>query len=266
MTYTCREVCGYMDAYAPPIWKEEGDPIGLQLGSPEQAIERLFLALGLTRAIVEEAISFDADMIVVHHSPFYVPFQQLLEDELNRSVLTLVRGGIALFTAHSNLDMVPGGVSDVLAQRLGLSQTSVLQPWSQQQEAIGLGRIGDLEESMPLEQFAYFVGNALETDGIRYVGQKDQMVKRIACCGGSGAYLYEEALAKGADCYVTADVKYHDALIAWETGPCLIDAGHWATENPVMPVLATYLQEKMPELSVHLSQNKAEPFTYAVSF
>ena len=262
LTYSCGEICGFIDTYAPPEYKEEGDNIGLQLGGREQGIDRLFLTLGLTHEVLQEALDFDADMLVVHHSPFYYPYQQLREEDLNTIVLTLIRQKVALFAAHTNLDMAMGGVSDILALRLGLKQITVLQPYSQQMETIGLGRIGILEEAISLEEFARHVSKCLETEGVRFVGQKDQKIQTVACCGGSAAYLQTQALEKGADCYVTADVKYHDGLIAWETGLGLIDAGHYATESPVIPVLAAYLQDKMPDLTIQVSCSRAEPFHY----
>ena len=282
MLYTCHDICRCIDAYAPPDFAEAGDPVGLHAGSAAKVVDRLFLALGLTPDVLEEALAFAADMIVVHHTPFYSPIRQLTEDDRgNHTVLELVRRGIALYTAHTNLDSVKGGVSDVLAGLLGLQDVEILQPLDASADAstdasagtsadgscypgidhAGLGRIGTLQMPMTLEGFARFAAEKLGTRGLRFVGSRDQSVYRVACCGGAGAYLQAVALAKGADTYVTADVKHHDGIQALESGLGLVDAGHFATESPIMPVLAAYLQERLPDLTIGLSARSGDPFT-----
>ena len=262
MPYTCRDICAQVDVFAPPRYALEGDPIGLHLGSPGQEVRRLFLALELTPEVAREAMDSRPDMIIVHHTPFFKPFKQMLDDEgHDRIVLELIRGKIALFTAHTNLDCVRGGVNDALARRLGVLDAEILQPLNQYVAEAGLGRIGRLKAPMALSAFVSFAERELSAVGMRYCGERDRRIQKVAVCGGAGAFLMEEALAKGADAFVTADVKHHEGVQALELGLALIDGGHFATENPVIAVLAAHLKESLPDLAITISTLHADPFT-----
>ena len=107
---------------------------------------------------------------------------------------------------------------------------------------MSLGRMGDLETALPVETFAHKVKLALAADAVRLVRGGKKVVSRVALCSGSGAEFMAKAAYMGADAYVTGDVKYHEAQRAAELGLHLIDAGHFATENPVVPVLAEKLK------------------------
>ncbi|MCL2121714.1 MAG: Nif3-like dinuclear metal center hexameric protein [Clostridiales bacterium] len=262
MSFTCREICGYIDDYAPPQYAEEGDPIGLQLGSYGQEVNRLFLTLELTPETTAEALDLGSDMIFVHHTPFFTPFKQLRdEDAHNRIPLALIRRNIALYCAHTNLDSVRGGVNDVLAGLLGILDPEILQPLHPQMRDIGFGRIGLLKEPVSLDSFARAVAGKLELQDLRYYGDGNKRIRRVACCGGAGAFLVPEAKAGGADAFVTSDVKHHEGMQAWELGLGLLDAGHFHTENPIIRVLASYLKEKCPGLPIDVSTSEKSPYT-----
>ena len=262
MTITCRDICRLMEDIAPPRYALEGDAIGLQLGSYEREVGRLYLTLELTPASAEEALAHKPDMIIVHHSPFFKPFKRLREDEgHDRIVLALIRSEIALYTAHTNLDTVQDGVSDVLAALLGIGDVEILKPLKQGVTEAGLGRIGALREPMRLDAFTEMVAAKLGTEDVRYCGDKARMLRRVACCGGEGAFLMADAKARGADAYVTADVKHHEGVMAEEMGLALVDGGHFATENPIVPVLASRLKENLPELTIIASTVNGNPFS-----
>lgn len=262
MPYTCREICGQIDEYAPPRFALERDPIGLHLGGYEQKVSRLFMALELTPEVAREAMDFRPEMIVIHHTPFFQPLKQLREDEgHDRIVLALIRERIALYTAHTNLDCVKGGVNDILAECLGLTGVGILKALNQNVTDAGLGRVGTLKEETTLADFAATVKKALNAGDVRYCGKKDQRVYKVAVCGGAGAFLMTEAISCGADTFVTADVKHHEGVEAVESGLGLIDGGHFATENPVISVLAGWLKEKMPELTIGVSAICGDPFS-----
>ncbi|MDR0468836.1 MAG: Nif3-like dinuclear metal center hexameric protein [Peptococcaceae bacterium] len=265
MSYTCRDVCNQIDAFAPPRCALEGDPIGLQLGSYDQKADRLFMALELTSGALEEALDFRPDIVFVHHTPFFVSLKQLIEDERHdQAVLELIRNHIALYTAHTNLDCVKGGVNDVLADRLGIVDTEILKPLNLHITEAGLGRIGTLRDAVTLGEFARFVDRELDAGGIRYAGEESQIVHKVAVCGGAGAFLIAEAKARGANTYISADIKHHEGVQAIEVGLGLIDAGHFASEAPIIPVLADYLREKMPELTIGVSEADCNPFSVTI--
>ena len=104
-----------------------------------------------------------------------------------------------------------------------------------------MGRIGFLPEAMSVEDFASKVTSGLNAEYVRYVNAGRPSIKKVAVCSGSGAEYISKAYYKGADAYVTGDVKYHEAQRAAQLGIHVIDAGHFATEYPVVEILAKKL-------------------------
>lgn len=106
----------------------------------------------------------------------------------------------------------------------------------------GLGRVGDLVQPLTLLDFSAQVKTGLGLQGVRFVGPSDTLVKRIAVCGGAGMDMANAARLSGAQVLVTGDIRYHDAQDALASGLCLIDAGHFGTEFPVLKQLREYLR------------------------
>lgn len=108
----------------------------------------------------------------------------------------------------------------------------------------GLGRIGKLATPISLIDFAQKVKQNLPGDTFRFVKGNNKLVKKVALCSGAGIEFLDKACMKGADTYITGDVKYHEAQHAQELGLNLIDAGHFGTELPIVETLAKYLQSE----------------------
>lgn len=132
-------------------------------------------------------------------------------------------------------------------------------------QALGVGRVGNLVQEMTLGQFAEFVKQQFGVEHARVVGPLDRPVRRVAVLGGSGEEYYPEALKKGADVYVTGDIRYHYAQDALAEGLCLVDPGH-NTEKVCLPSLGAYLEAKMRECGydteIVVSETNTEPFTF----
>ncbi|MFO7765297.1 MAG: Nif3-like dinuclear metal center hexameric protein [Pelovirga sp.] len=109
----------------------------------------------------------------------------------------------------------------------------------------GLGRIGVLDEPLPLGDFSRQVKASLGLAALRLVGDSNQSISKVAVCGGSGMAIYADALRHGADCLVSGDIKFHEALRARTDGMALIDAGHFGTEK----IMITRLSEKLTALA-----------------
>jgi dinuclear metal center YbgI/SA1388 family protein len=129
---------------------------------------------------------------------------------------------------------------------------------------VGLGRIGRLERTLTLGEFAAQVKEALAVNTLRLVGDLDRQVAKVALCGGSGSSLLAEAVRQGADVLVTGDVKYHEARSAESQGIALIDAGHFATEQLMVEGLATVLrraaEQKGLNIVFHEMKGESDPF------
>lgn len=117
-----------------------------------------------------------------------------------------------------------------------------LYPVKQSGEAFGLGRIGKLEKPLKALEFIQIAKESLKAEQVRFVGDTNTMIQKVAICSGSGAEFIGKAAYAGADLFVTGDLKYHDAQRGLDAGICILDAGHFATEMPVVEVVAKYLQ------------------------
>ena len=137
-----------------------------------------------------------------------------------------------------------------------------LYPLANKGQSTGLGRVGLLPEEITFQELIEKVADILQINSLRYVGDLNSRVKKVALCGGSGASLITLALKHGAHVYITGDIKYHEAQEAESLGLKLIDAGHFATEQPVIQVVADFLKENLPEINVFTSQINTDPFMF----
>ncbi|ASS76068.1 Nif3-like dinuclear metal center hexameric protein [Tumebacillus algifaecis] len=132
-------------------------------------------------------------------------------------------------------------------------------------QELGIGRVGDLVQEMTLGQFAQFVKQQFGVEHARVVGPHDRPVRRVAVLGGSGEEFYPEAIKKGADVFVTGDIRYHYAQDALADGLCMVDPGH-NTEKVCLPSVAAFLEAKLREYGydaeVLVSETNTEPFTF----
>lgn len=244
---SCQVVMNALERIAPRHLAEDWDNTGLLVGSFSQKVERILVALDVDDIVVAEAIERGADMIVAHHPAIFRGMKQLRTDlPLGRRLAALLTHGIAVAAAHTNLDITRGGVNDVLAARLGLEKLSTFITTAQADgSAESLGRIGTLPAPVAIDDFAHSVCERLGVSHVRLVRAADRPVRRVAVVGGAGAEFIDTAVRRGADVYLTGDVKYHEAQRAAEQGMHLIDAGHFGTERPVLPVLADLLRTEL---------------------
>lgn len=116
-----------MERVAPPGLAAEWDNVGLQFGSPHAEIRAVLVALEVTGEVLEEALARKAGLIICHHPPLFRPLLRLLEDEPGGALACrIVRSGVAVYAAHTNLDASPQGVNAALADALGLQEHAPL--------------------------------------------------------------------------------------------------------------------------------------------
>ena len=257
---TVHDILTFVESLAPNYMKMNWDNVGLLCGRKARPVKKILVALDPFRSVIEEAIEIGADLIVTHHPLIFgEEVKAVNEDtETGRCLLMLMEHGIAAINAHTNLDQAPGGINDVLANVLGLANIEVLSPDGTDTSGrpYGLLRAGDVPEQA-LSDFLTTVKESLRCDGLRYC-DGGKPVRRVAVGGGSCGGAFAEAAAHGCDTLVTADVKYNQFRSAYEAGINLIDAGHFHTENPTMPILADKIRSAFPEVEVIFSENHTD--------
>ncbi len=237
MTVALADVVGVLDRLYDPAWAASWDAVGLVTGDPDQPVRRVLLAVDPVQAVIDEAITWEADLLVTHHPLLLRGVHGVaVTGPKGRAVTSLVHAGVALLVAHTNADAADPGVSDALARVLGVSDLRPLQvDPSSAGGRRGLGRVGRLDAPTTLASFVDIVTAALPPTpvGIRVAGDPDRTIETVAVCGGAGDDLFDEVRAAGADVFVTADLRHHPASEALEHGtPALVDCSHWATEWP----------------------------------
>ena len=239
----------HLEKLAPLETKQEFDNVGLLVGDPDWKVSSVLLSLDVTSQVIREAESLSAGLVISHHPVFFSLKSVIPDNAGGKHVLELLTRKIGAICMHTNLDAADGGVNDALAKVLGLLDVQAFEPEH-------IGRIGHLRKPMELPEFLSTVHAALKCEGLRYTAGTGP-VFQVAVGGGSCGSMLEEAVSAGCDTFVTADIKYYVFLRAAELGINLLDAGHFHTENVVIPVLAAQLSREFPELSVHLSSHTA---------
>ena len=257
---TVADILNFIEGIAPPYMMEGWDNGGLLCGRKDREVKKILVALDPFRTVIDEAIAMKADLIVTHHPLIFRDKMMAVNEdtETGRCLLELIEHGIAAINAHTNLDMAPGGVNEVLAKTLGLVNIEIIDPV----DNYGLLRKGEIEQQ-PLDQFLAHVKESLHCKGLRYVSG-GKPVRTVAVGGGSCADGMHAALKAGCDTFVTADIKYNQFRTAFELGLNLIDAGHFHTENPVMPVVAEKIRAAFPGVEVIFSENHTDEMNFFV--
>ena len=253
-----KDILEFLGTIAPEYMKEDWDRVGLNCGHLEAPVHKLLVALDPFGHVCEEAKELGADLLVTHHALIWDPGFITDGDPTGERTLFLIENGIAHINAHTNLDCAPGGVNDVLAQVLGLSDVQVIDPAGEDENGtpFGLLRCGYVEEAA-LEDFLAHVKARLGTPVLRYARGSGQVCK-VAVGGGACAGAMHLAMAAGCDTFVTGDIKYYQFQKAAALGVNLIDAGHFPTEDPICEVLCQKLTAQFPDITTEKSEVHAD--------
>ena len=239
-----------METIAPKELACSWDNPGLLIGTEKAEISKVLVALDCSVQTAREAIEWGADLLLTHHPVFFGGVKRIAPDDPDTAgAYMLIRNGIGLFAAHTNLDSADGGVNDCLAETLGLQNIEKLLPDN-------LGRIGMLPASMPFIDFARTVEQKLGTR-VRITGSDTTSVQRIALVGGSASEDMFAAKAAGADAFITGEMKHHLAIQAGAMGLCIIEAGHYETEKVVLQPLISRLQGLTNDVQYKLTRSES---------
>ena len=262
---TVREIYQYLDTLAPFSLQMDFDNAGFLVGRGDRQVDKVLVSLDITEEVVAEAAKLGCQLIVSHHPVIFFPAKSVTDATPDgRILLSLVEHNIAAVCAHTNLDAVWGGVNDALARKLGLTNIEQLKQDGVDSSGrpYGIGRVGNTAGvPMYAPAFAAFVTETLGANVVRFVDAR-RPVRRVAVGGGACADMLKDALALGCDTFVTADVKYNGFLDAKALGVNLIDAGHYPTEQVVVPVLAKWLADGFAKVEVLTTQTHKEVFSY----
>jgi len=249
---TVQQVYDFINELAPFETQLAFDNSGLLVGDPNQIVTGVHFALDVTNKVIDETVANGANLIVTHHPMMFSPIKRLVEtDHQSRLLCRMIREGISLISAHTNLDQAIGGCNDVLAQTIGLTNIT----------GEGFVRVGTLPHPVAANELASFIGKALG-DVIRVMGNPSAVIEKVGMCSGAGADEWPAAAAMGAQAFLTGEVKHHIALEAADAGIVMLEAGHHATEEPGIFALANALQnsELVVQYKVRVTTSSAKAY------
>ena len=244
---TIADIYETINEFAPFDTAQKWDNSGFLVGSPAASVTKALVTLDITAEAIAAARQMGAELIVSHHPVIFRPLSVLRAGE---PVYELAASGLSAIAAHTNLDICEGGVGSCLAKALQLNNVrDAEEPFL---------KIGDLPQAMTAEQFAKHCATCLHT-AVR-VHKGTEPITTVAVGGGSCGEFAEAAKAAGAQVLVSGEIRHNHYI---GEGLTLIEAGHYATEQPVILPLCAYLQERHPEVEWQ-SFDIGEPYTTVI--
>ena len=254
-----KDIIQVIEDFAPLSAQEGWDNSGHCVGSPDDEVNGVLMALDCTPELVDEAVACGADMIVTHHPLIFSGLKKISPDnQVGLAVMKAIKAGISIYAAHTNADKVLAGVSGAMAARLNLTDVEILQ---KNGEDVGLGVVGNLPEPLDAENLIVQVKEKFGLKAMRTSRPLDSKISRIAMCGGSGGSLIGEARRAGAQLYISGDISYHNFFT--ENDFMIMDIGHYESEIDIVGILFSLLKKNFPTFAVRITQNlNSNPIYY----
>ena len=272
MSITVQKFSSVAEKLWPLANKEDWDVVGLVIGAKDQAVTKVLFTVDVTNEVIEHAIATGADLIFAHHPLLLKSVNSLVEDNAKgHLVAKLIKAGIALYSAHTNADVVTNGTSAVVAKHLGLTSARPLAPLADGVQGIGI--IGSLPAKTTLGDLAAKLGSFLPqtATGARVAGDFTREISSVALCAGAGDAYLALALDSGADVYITSDLRHHPAqeilelAIARKVDFSLVDISHWAAEYLWLATAREQLAKELPGIELEICDIRTDVFDFLMN-
>ncbi|MHC1723635.1 MAG: Nif3-like dinuclear metal center hexameric protein [Aminipila sp.] len=256
------ELMEALEKIAPLNLSESWDNCGMQINLEPKQINKILVALEITKKVIEEAERLSVDFVVTHH-PLYFSSMKKIDNNVitGNYTVNLIQKGISVYSAHTNFDKAEFGNNFYLAELLNLKNIKNFEEYGD--EYIGL--FGELPESKFLKDIIEDLkcSLGLYPNEIKVVGNVDEKITRIGLCTGAGISMLDIAALNGCQLFITGDVKYHDAIKAKEMGMKVLDAGHYGTEKIFVPNMTKQLKDALGDkLEIFESEVNINPFDF----
>ncbi len=262
-----KDIVNSLNMDAPFSLAEPWDNVGLLIGNPDQKVTSILIGLDPTNSLIDEALVLGANTVITHHPVIFQPLPSInTAHPSGRLLEKALAHKIAIIGCHTNLDSAVDGVSDILGALLGLTGLTPLLPADERYDVgTGLGRIGSFSTPVADTVFMKKILEVLNLRSVLVAGDIPETVTTVAVCGGSGSDLATEALARGADVYLSSEIKHSTAIWAVENSFCIIDGTHFATEQPSVSLLARKLRRAGSSqgwnIAIRQSETERHPFS-----
>ena len=257
---TLAEVLDLLHEIAPLELAADWDNVGLLMRSDieRDAVGKCLLTIDLTEAVIAEAESFGADLVVSYHPPIFKPMGRLdVADATQRRIVRALRAGFSVYSPHTALDAAPAGLADWLIE--GALGDNV--PEAVHAVGDGYGRFAELSKPIAWTALIERLKAQYGVDHLQVArpAKPPSKLRSIAVAAGAGSGVLRGV---PADVYVTGEMSHHDALAAVASGTSVILAGHSNTERGFLRVLGKRLTgEFRKELQVRVAKGDRDPLT-----
>ena len=256
-----KDIVTPLEQFAPLSWQEVYDNSGLLVGDSQREVSSALLCVDVTDRVLDEAERLGAGLVISHHPIIFHPLKRFTgRSNVERVVERAICNGIALYACHTNLDRAV--MSLALAEKLGLKNVQVLDP-AEIEGGTGFGAIGELAEPAAPLDFLRSVASTLGAGCIRHSAPVRKIVQRVALITGSGGEGLEKAIERGADVFMSADLRF-DRFFAAEKRILLADIGHFESEFCAIDLMYDIISKKIATFALHKSADSHNPVNYLV--
>jgi len=257
-----KEVMSALECFAPLPLQEGWDNAGLQVGLTEAEVSGALLCLDVTEAIVDEAISKGCNLVVSHHPLLFRGLKSISDaDIVQRTVMKAILNGVAVVSMHTNMDNAYGGVNFKIAEKMGLRDTRFFAGKTIDGIEAGSGVLGMLPEPMEAGRFVALVKDCFSVECAQCNQLLKRKVSRVAICGGAGDFLLDQAVALGADAFVTGEMHYH-VYFGHEQQLQICVIGHYQSEQYTSEIFKSIIEEQCPDVKAYIADTCTNPIIY----
>ena len=257
-----KEVAETLERFAPLPLQESYDNAGLQIGLTEaDNLTGVLLCLDVTEDVIREAARKGLNLVVSHHPLLFHGLKRVADTTMvERCVRLAIKEGIGIYSAHTNLDNAVGGVNWEIARRIGAMPIGPLNEK-------GEGLLCELPQACGVLEFLSMIKNTFGVENlctnVDFHSEKPlpAEIKKIGLCGGAGDFMLEDALAQGADCFLTGEMHYHQ-YFGLEGKIAIAVLGHYESEKFTIQLLHRILQEAHPDLWIEETETDTNPIHY----
>jgi len=230
----------YLNCLLKPEKIKDFTPNGLQIQGANR-VNKIVTGVTASKALIERAISEEADAILVHHGYFWKNESYVIRGMKHDRIKSLLMNDINLFAYHLPLDIHPTlGNNAQLANMFAIKDVTPLELGN----PVSVAMQGSLEQETQAEEFAQLINNTLERECLHISAPSNKPIKTIAWCSGGGQGYIELAAEQGIDAFLTGEVSEQTTHIAHEMDIHFFAAGHHATERYGVQALGEHLAKE----------------------
>lgn len=251
-----------LERFAPLPLQEGWDNAGLQIGLTEAEASGALLCLDVNERIVDEAVDKGCNLIVSHHPLLFRGLKRISDaDYVQRTVMKAIKNDVVVVSMHTNMDNARGGVNFKIAGRLGLQDVRFFAAKTVDGIEAGSGTVGELPEPMAADDFVLKVKRSFGVECAMCNELLRRKISRVAICGGAGDFLLDDAIAEGADAFITGEMHYH-VYFGREQQIQICVIGHYQSEQFTSEIFRDVIGEACPGLPLHIAGTCTNPIIY----